>query len=252
MAEDVCPKCGGSSWVVTERDGIAGAEQCECFLQTRARLIRERAGIPKLYHKASFETFRIPDDNPVTRNILATAHRTAKSYADNLKKHPKPGLLFVGDPGTGKTHLAIATLKRILTNGFEGRFFDFQTLLEQIQRGWNPSAGTADREAYKTALDIEVLLLDDLGARRSMDWIEDVVAAIITHRCNNTKHTIVTTNHPMPDVNPGQGLRKTLPEMIGQRAYSRLFEMCTIVKMSGVEDFRKGNDRVRDAFRTST
>jgi hypothetical protein len=56
----------------------------------------------------------------------------------------------------------------------------------------------------------------------------------------------------MPDVNPGQGLRKTLPEMIGQRAYSRLFEMCTIVKMSGVEDFRKGNDRVRDAFRTST
>jgi DNA replication protein DnaC len=134
MAEDVCPKCGGSSWVVTERDGIAGAEQCECFLQTRARLIRERAGIPKLYHRATFETFRIPDDNPVTRNILSSAHLAAKSYADNLKKHPKPGLLFVGDPGTGKTHLAIATLKRILTNGFEGRFFDFQTLLEQIQR----------------------------------------------------------------------------------------------------------------------
>ena len=26
MAEDPCPKCGGSTWVVIERNGITGAE----------------------------------------------------------------------------------------------------------------------------------------------------------------------------------------------------------------------------------
>jgi DNA replication protein DnaC len=30
-----------------------------------------------------------------------------------------------------------------------------------------------------------VLLLDDLGAHRVTDWVEDTVTSIITYRCNN-------------------------------------------------------------------
>ena len=37
------------------------------------------------------------------------------------------------------------------------------------------------------ALDTEVLLLDDLGAHRVTDWVEDTVTSIITYRCNNGK-----------------------------------------------------------------
>jgi DNA replication protein DnaC len=54
------------------------------------------------------------------------------------------------------------------------------------------------------ALDAEILLLDDLGARRSSEWVEDTVAAIITHRCNVKKPLIATTN--LPDSAGGDSL----------------------------------------------
>ncbi len=43
-------------------------------------------------------------------------------------------------------------------------------------------------------METEVVLLDDLGARRITDWAEDTVTAIITSRCNNRKPLIATTN----------------------------------------------------------
>ncbi len=98
------------------------------------------------------------------------------------------------------------------------------------------------------ALDAPVLLLDDLGAHKLTEWVEDTVTSIITDRCNNRKTLIATTNLPDPDVTgtmveyTGAGgvaiNRRTLAETIGVRARSRLFEMCRVVKMPSVEDYR--------------
>ena len=99
-------------------------------------------------------------------------------------------------------------------------------------------------------LDAEVLLLDDLGAHRVTDWVLDTVTAIITHRCNNEKALIATTNLPDPAAGStviqktpvGVDYRRTLADHVGERARSRLFEMCTVIKMPSVDDyrFRKG------------
>ena len=96
-------------------------------------------------------------------------------------------------------------------------------------------------------MEADILLLDDLGAHRVTDWVEDTVTSIITHRCNNRKPLIATTNLIDGDAGysthekTGAGkidYRTTLTERIGPRARSRLFEMCRVVKMPLVEDFR--------------
>jgi DNA replication protein DnaC len=78
--------------------------------------------------------------------------------------------------------------------------------------------------------------------------VEDTITAIITYRCNNKKALIATTN--VPDADAGSTVvqknvaldkpeyRRTLGEQIGARARSRLFEMCTVIKMPLVEDYR--------------
>lgn len=238
-AETVCPICGGSGWRVQERDGLTGAERCECSKAADVAVNSRNAGIPPLYANAGFDNFMLPAGNPTAYNALGQVLTTVRSYAREFPAVDKPGLLLIGDPGSGKTHLAIAALKSILAKGFQGLFFDYQNLLDRIRSGYDAASGQSDKEAYRTALETEVLLLDDLGAHRVTDWVEDTVTSIITWRCNNRKATIATTNLADSDAGTSntQG-RITLGERIGMRARSRVFEMCKVVKMPLIEDYR--------------
>jgi DNA replication protein DnaC len=135
--------------------------------------------------------------------------------------------------------LAVAALHRIIEKGFEGVFCDYQNLLDRIRSGYDATSNSSDREAYRVALDSEVLLLDDLGAHRVTDWVQDTITAIITYRCNNRKPLIATTNLPDPVAGKDKSdLRRTLAEHVGERARSRLFEMCTVVRIHHTEDYR--------------
>ena len=248
MAETACARCGGTGWVVVEKEGLSGAERCECFGKRRSVERVGRSGIPPQFADRSIETFQMPSDNPIARTALSSVYVEVRRYAREYPLTDKPGLLLVGATGTGKTHLAVAALKILISRGFDGIFFDYQTLLERIQRSWNDQAGQSDRDAYRQALDTEILLIDDLGARRSIEWVEDTVTAIITHRYNERKPLIATTNLPDPalgdnlvtknEITGNPRMAKTLADVIGERARSRLFEMCRVVKMPAVEDYR--------------
>ncbi|HUA60436.1 MAG TPA: ATP-binding protein [Verrucomicrobiae bacterium] len=243
----VCPKCGGSGFIIVEGANLSGAKPCDCRSLHRAERLEDQAQIPPLYRQTSFDNFKVPGpENPIARRELTTVLLAVKTYVREFPNESRPGLLLIGEPGTGKTHLAISALREIISKGFECLFTDYQSLLNSIKSGYDPASDSSDREAYRAALDADVLLLDDLGAHRVTGWVEDTVTSIVTYRCNHRKPLIATTNLPDGDAGSsvvqqgplGKDYRRTLAEHIGARARSRLFEMCTVIRMPLVEDYR--------------
>jgi DNA replication protein DnaC len=248
MADASCTICGGTGWKTVERSGLSGAARCECAAASRSHTLKENSNIPPNYRNVSFDNFHVPDNNPTARKSLGTALMQVRSFVREFPAPQRPGLLLLGEPGAGKTHLAVAAMKALLEKGHECVFWDYQNLLDRIRSGYDPTSGVADREAYRSALDAEVLVLDDLGAHRVTEWVEDTITAIITYRCNYNKPLIATTNLPDPDLT-GQKVdytsaggvavyKKTLADTIGVRARSRLHEMCRMVRILDVEDYR--------------
>lgn len=241
----LCDRCQGTGWVIVEREDISGAEKCDCALVGRSQRIERGAGIPPAYQNASFDNFVLPMDNPMARSGLGTLLLTVKNFVREFPNGDRPGLLLVGDTGTGKTHLAVAVLRSLISRGFDGVFFDYQQLFEKIRAGYDEMSGSSDKEAYRTALEAEILLIDDLGAHRYKEWVEDTITSIITYRCNHRKPLIATTNLPdderIPDFKTAGNTtvyKKTLADVIGGRSRSRLHEMCKVVRMPAVEDYR--------------
>jgi len=249
-AESTCPICGGTGW-----RGVPGSKErevirCECRVRGRAERLLAAAKIPARYEHCELSTFKYDPEDPEDAK-LANARLAAGRFVEEYPVE-KTGLLLVGSVGVGKTHLAVGILKALIRDkGVPCLFCDYRELLKSIQHSYNASVQATEMEILRPVFDAEVLVLDELGAVRSTEWVFDTVNYILNSRYNENKTTIITTNFPdkpeqerVDDDNPRSysaadraARRETLGDRIGERMRSRLHEMCKKVEMEG-RDYR--------------
>jgi DNA replication protein DnaC len=230
----MCSICDDTGWKSVEADGVRRMIRCDCWREKLAKKLLAEAGIPPRYRGCDLDTFRDYNDS------LVTAVKKAKALADAFPVVDK-GLLFLGQPGIGKTHLAVSILKRVVQRaGARSLFYDTRTLLALIRDTYNPLVKTTEASVIRPVMEAEFLVLDDLGAERPSDWVEETMNLIINTRYNMRRATVFTSNYP--EQAPVGSHSETLAERVGVRIYSRLFEMCEFVEMRGVHFRELGKD----------
>jgi DNA replication protein DnaC len=233
-----CPKCQGTGWVLADEGTGPVARRCDCFQARQAEILMERSNIPRRYKNCGFKNFEVHNDSH--RDALAISKKFVKNFpAQDV------GLLFIGPCGVGKTHLAVAVIRELMeTNGVPCVFYDFRDLIREIQGTFSADSGLTESEVLSPIFQSEVLVLDELGAKRTTAWVEETIFYVINHRYNHKKTTIFTSNYP--DTEDQEDTREAfykkggenLVDRIGIRLRSRVYEMCKIVEMWG-DDYRK-------------
>ena len=226
-----CAACGGLGWILENVEGRKLARSCSC----RDGLLRSErvgaAGIPERYRDCKFENFSD------TNLSLKKAKSVAREFVDTWPG-VDAGLLLLGPSGRGKTHLACAILSELVEKkGVVGLYVDFSDLLMKIQTSFRPDADLSKESILQPMAEVEVLVLDELGASKPHPWVLDVLYNLLNTRYNRKKVTIVTSNfEDEPDAASGE--RDRLEDRVGSRIRSRLFEMCLMITMRG-DDFRR-------------
>ena len=226
----VCSSCSGTGWEFVEGKGV---RPCRCRDDDRRVRLIDEARIPKLYAETTLQTYRPEQGNLSQMRAFKCAHSLVRDYplADR-------GVLFTGSVGVGKTHLAVGILRGLIEKGIACRFYEYRSLLKEIQNSYDPNTQTSEMSILEALFDYEVIVLDELGAVRPSEWVQDTIGLIINARYNEKKLTILTTNYAGDN---GSAAVETLSDRIGIRLRSRLYQMCKTVVVEGL-DYRRRSD----------
>jgi DNA replication protein DnaC len=221
-----CPDCSGTGWEFVEGRGV---RPCQCKKAARTDILLAQARIPKRFLHCVFDNFE-PLMPSLTRALMNT-----RKFVD---EYPlvDVGLLYLGSCGVGKTHLAVSALRELINKGIGGMFYDFRDLLKEIQDSYNPNTHTSELKILAPIFEAEVLVLDELGASKPTEWVQETITHIINKRYNEKKVTIFTSNYL--DIPIGSSYDETLTDRVGVRLRSRLHEMCRLIPIEG-DDYRE-------------
>ena len=256
---EVCELCFGTGVQAVPNKGARPCPECS---KNAGQSLLDAARIPHRYAGCTLDNFKCANNSQEI--ALQYARCLVRDYP-----HIDRGLLYMGPVGVGKTHLAVAILKGLIERGRPGLFYEFGSLLKQIQASYNPVSDTSELEVLAPVFQTEVLVLDELGASKPTDWVRDTLYQIINTRYNDKKLTIFTTNRldeaqaeradtddstaqsinewkaqnrGRTNKNESKKSAESLEERIGFPLRSRLYAMCNTSLILG-KDYRKRLDK---------
>ena len=241
-----CHKCGTAKQT---RITVFGKElkvfcMCQCMAEEmkreeaaqkadelRQRIERyRRSGFPESdMQNWTFE--RDDQSDPRTSTVM---HHYVDSFGDMLKNGK--GLVLYGKCGSGKTFAAACVVNALIDKGYP-------CLMTNFSRIANTLSGMFEKQAYLDSLNAYALIvLDDLGAERSTEYMNEIVYNIIDARYRANLPMIITSNLSGEDL-------KHPKDIAEQRVFNRVLERCFPLEVNGPDRRRKTIIREYDGMK---
>jgi len=144
-----------------------------------------------LHREQTFENFHDRDDlEAKERSSLRRALDLAQRYAE----HAQDWLLFTGDHGSGKTHLAAAIANYRLVQGYAVLFITVPDLLDHLRATFSPSSPVSYDRRFEELRTAPLLVLDDLGTHSATTWAKEKLYQLFNYRYVTRLPTVITSS----------------------------------------------------------
>lgn len=203
-----CPKCSdeqaAADRVVREKDELRKARE-------RWEQRMGHAGIPDRFKDRSLKSYAAETDRQ--RQALAFA----TEYADNFNDALETGrsALFLGKPGTGKTHLAVGIGLRIMHR--DNRTVLFSIVMRAIRRvkdTWGRNSLETETEAIAALAFPDLLILDEFGIQFGSETEKLILFDLMNARYEQRRPTLMLSNLTLEEVKA----------YLGERIFDRMRE----------------------------
>lgn len=202
-----CPACADEQKRADE--ARAEAERLE-QQQRRWRAVVMASGIPERFREKPLESFIA--ETPEQERALRSAMRYANEFDEALASGRS--LMFLGKPGTGKTHLAAGIALKLMR---ERRRVLFTTVLRAVRRvkdTWVKGCDKSESDVIREMVIPDLLILDEVGVQFGSDFERNILFDLLNERYEACKPTLLLSNLSLEEVG----------SFLGERIMDRLRE----------------------------
>ena len=190
-----------------------------CAAERKSKAIFEQSLIPPRFATKNFENYS------VSGSCQQAVFETCKEFADKIIENIQNGrgLLLIGTPGTGKTHLGCSILSEAIWQGKTALFTTVGKMLSKIKTAWVAGAAVSQDELVKRFTEVEILVLDEIGAYRSLTEREkDLLFEIVNERYEQMHSTIFISNLQLSG-------RDSIDKYLEERIMDRICEQAQVL-----------------------
>jgi DNA replication protein DnaC len=206
---------------------------CECIERLKVERIMRSSQITSQFRKMTFSSFNADDLPP----SISLAHKKAtiyyKKFAD-IRKTPNNGIILMGRPGCGKTHLLMAITNGLMDQGQEVLYVPWVETMEMVKD--DMSKEDVNNKRFEKMQTVDLLYIDDLfkPPTKPSDYEVKKLFQIINYRYQERKPIMISTERTrdfLLDLDEGLG--------------SRINEMCKEFRVE-IQGGRELNYRLRE------
>lgn len=203
-----CPKCEA------ERESEESAKKERQAAEDRRYRWEQKvegAGIPQRFRTRNFDNF-VADSEGKLR-ALKFSSEYAESFSDDARRSGRSAL-FIGKPGTGKTHLAVSIGMSAMKDGHSVMFCTVMRAIRRVKDTWSRDSRESESQAVASLVFPDLLILDEVGVQFGSETEKNILFDVLNDRYEQCKPCLLLSNLPLKEVRT----------FLGERVFDRLRE----------------------------
>lgn len=200
-------------------DGQALAGEVRALIHAKKQALLDKlvaaSGLTELMKSQTFQTFLTRSDLEL-ESALAQVMDAASGFRS---------IILIGDPGTGKSHLAAAYLNYAISQGRTGVFVSLIDLMSSLRMTVSSNEPGQDWDTLlQRFIEADILVLDDLGQEKATPKVIEVLFHLLNSRVSRQKPTVVTSNYKLKQLMDNYGYSPAIVSRLA--SFQRISWIC--------------------------